>query len=127
MLQVTDLVLHKGDFTLGKLSLEVPEQSYFVILGRTGSGKTLLLESIAGLQQIQGEIHFDGVEISGEFPEQRGFGFVYQDLALFPHMSVEDNIRFASRFREVEGLEALYADVTGFLEIEGCCIGVSLI
>jgi len=119
MLQVTDLVLHKGDFTLGKLSLEVPEQSYFVILGRTGSGKTLLLESIAGLQKIQGEIRFDGVEISGQFPEQRGFGFVYQDFALFPHMSVEDNIRFASRFREVEGLEALYADVTGFLEIEG--------
>jgi len=117
MLRVSDLLLHKEGFTLGKLSFEVPDHSYFVILGRTGSGKTMLLESLAGLHQVEGEIAFDGEDISDLFPEQRGFGFVYQDFALFPNMSVEKNIRFASRFREIEGLEALIADVVGFLEI----------
>jgi len=118
MLEVSDLLLRQGAFTLGKLTFEVPDRSYFVILGRTGSGKTMLLESIAGLQQVEGRISFDGVDISAQFPEQRGFGFVYQDFALFPHMSVEENIRFASRFREIEKLEVLLADVLEFLEIE---------
>ena len=117
MLKISDLLLHKGAFVLGELSLEVPDHTYFVILGRTGSGKTMLLESIAGLQQVEGQLYFDGVDISKQFPEQRGFGFVYQDFALFPNMCVEENIRFASRFREIEELETLFTDVVAFLEI----------
>ena len=117
MLDVRSLVLHKKNFTLGALSFVVPEQTYFVILGRTGSGKTMLLESLAGLQRIEGSIFFDGTDISGYFPEQRQFGFVYQDFALFPAMSVRENILFASRFRMIEELEALFDDVVGFLEI----------
>ncbi len=118
MLEIKELLLHQGTFTLGPLSLEVPECSYFVILGQTGSGKTMLLESIAGLQQIEGSISLDREEMTRLPPEQRGFGFVYQDFALFPNMSVQENILFAPSFREIEDIETLFEDVTAFLGIK---------
>jgi len=117
MLEVRDLQLTKGNFSLGKLSFVVENESYFVILGKTGSGKTMLLESIAGLQQIAGEIYFDGANISRDFPEQRDFGFVYQDFALFPHLNVRQNILFSQRFKKRTGNQALFDDVVSFLEI----------
>jgi len=118
MLEVRALSLKQGDFTLGPLSFTVEDQHYFVILGKTGSGKTLLLESIAGLQQIEGSIRFDGVEISTDFPEKRDFGFVYQDFALFPHMSVRKNILFSGKYKQIEEAERLFADLVAFLQIE---------
>jgi len=117
MLEVRALSLKQGDFMLGPLSFVVEDQSYFVILGKTGSGKTMLLESIAGLQQIEGSIRFDESEISGDFPEKRDFGFVYQDFALFPHMSVRKNILFSGKFKQIEEAESLFTDVVAFLEI----------
>ena len=120
MLQVTDLTLSRGDFRLGPLSLTVPDRSYFVILGRTGSGKTMLLESIVGLQRVaSGHVTFDGEDVTELAPEKRDFGFVYQDFALFPNKNVRDNILFASRIRPIDGLEALFEDVVDFLKIEG--------
>jgi len=120
MLQVTDLTLSRGDFRLGPLSLDVPDRSYFVILGRTGSGKTMLLESIAGLQRVaSGHVTFDGEDVTDLPPEKRDFGFVYQDFALFPNLTVRENILFASRIRPIEGLEELFDDVVDFLKIKG--------
>lgn len=117
MLRLTDLSLRKGEFTLGKLSLEVSDQSYFVILGRSGSGKTMLLESIAGLHDIEGQIEYDGVDISQQFPENRDFGFVYQDFALFDHLRVKQNICFAQRFKDIPDAKNLFADIVEFLDI----------
>ncbi len=117
LLSVRDVTLHKGAFTLGPLSFDVPEHSYFVILGKTGSGKTMLLESLAGLQSVGGQILFGGKEITRILPEERGFGFVYQDFALFPNLNVRDNIRFAGRFRAIEDADALFEDVVDFLGI----------
>ncbi len=119
MLQVTDLTLRRGDFRLGSLSLEVPDRSYLVILGRTGSGKTMLLESIAGLQRVaSGSVIFDGEDVTEFPPEKRDFGLVYQDFALFPNKNVRDNILFSSRIRRVEGVQALFDDVVDFLKIK---------
>ncbi len=118
MLKIENLFLKKGSFVLHKLTFDVQEQSYFVILGKTGSGKTMLLEAIAGIQKIEGRISFDGVDVTNVLPEKRNFGFVYQDFVLFPNMSVEQNIKYSSRFKKIENKDELFEDLVGFLRIE---------
>jgi len=94
-LQVRNLSVQLKDFVLSDLNLEVQKGEYFVILGPTGAGKTVLLEIIAGLiSPGSGTIHLDGLDITNSDPEIRKVGFVYQDYALFPHLSVEENIAF---------------------------------
>ena len=70
------------------------------LVGRSGSGKTSLIESIAGLRRATGCVVIDGVPIQNEPPERRGIGYVPQDVALFPHLSVRDNVRFGGRDEE---------------------------
>lgn len=118
MLKVENLSVQKGDFSLKNLSFEVEKNSYFVILGKTGSGKTMLLESIAGINKIKGKLFFEQDEMSTFPPEKRGFGFVYQDFVLFPNMSVKENILFAARYKKIENADALFADIIDFLKIE---------
>jgi molybdopterin-binding protein len=94
-LQVRNLSVQLKDFELLDQNLEVQEGEYFVILGPTGAGKTVLLETIAGIIfPRSGTIHLDGVDITNSDPELRKVGFVYQDYALFPHLTVEENIAF---------------------------------
>lgn len=118
MLKIENLFLKQGSFVLQKLSFEVEKNSYFVILGKTGSGKTMLLEAIAGFKKIEGKIYFDGKEITDLAPEKRNFGFVYQDFKLFPNMNVRDNITFSSRYKKIKDQKALFADLIDFLGIE---------
>ncbi len=118
MLKIENLFLKKGNFILGQLSFEVEKNSYFVILGRTGSGKTMLLESLAGIQNIEGKIFCGDIEVSHLAPEKRNFGFVYQDFALFPNMNVRDNIKYSSKYKKIENKEALFDDIVSFLRIE---------
>src|SRR5438067_2409992 len=70
------------------------------LVGRSGSGKTSLIESIAGLRAAKGRIAIDGIPIQDEPPERRSIGYVPQDVALFPHLSVRDNVRFGGRDEE---------------------------
>ncbi|BHH81913.1 ABC transporter ATP-binding protein [Desulforhopalus sp. 52FAK] len=100
MLSLSNIYLQKGSFTLKEVSLTVQDHEYFVILGRTGSGKTLLLETIAGLQKHTGTICYNEWDITNILPEKRKIGFVYQDFALFPNMSVIKNIRFSDRYHK---------------------------
>ena len=100
LLEIKDLFLKKGKFKLNILSLDIEKNEYFVLLGKTGSGKTLLLESIAGFQEIEGEIYFEGKDITNLPPEKRNFGFLYQDFALFPHLNAEQNIRFSEKYHK---------------------------
>ncbi len=94
-LEIRDLSLQLDKFTLTKLDLEVQKGEYFVLLGPTGAGKTVLLETIAGIiPPDSGTIHLDGIDITQSPPEVRKVGFVYQDYALFPHLTVEKNIAF---------------------------------
>jgi len=96
-----------GTFRLRDVSFTVDEGEYFVILGPTGAGKTLILETIAGFYTPNsGEILLRGKECSDVMPEHRNVGFVYQDYALFPHMTVEENIRFGLEIREIPEQEA---------------------
>lgn len=100
MLSLENIYLEKGSFTLKEVSFDVNDREYFVILGRTGSGKTLLLESIAGFHQHAGSVFHNRMDITHIPPEKREIGFVYQDFALFPHMSVIKNIRFSDRYKK---------------------------
>lgn len=99
MLSLRNIRLQKGSFTLKEVSFDVEDRDYFVILGKTGSGKTLLLEAIAGLHKHAGTVSYRQHDITDMPPEKRRIGFVYQDFALFPHLSVIKNIRFSERYR----------------------------
>ncbi|MBE0415279.1 MAG: ABC transporter ATP-binding protein [Dehalococcoidia bacterium] len=100
MVEIKDLTVNLGNFLFEEINLKVEKGEYFIILGPTGAGKTVLLESIAGLHPIKsGEIWLDGREVTKLEPEKRGIGFVYQDYALFPHLSVKDNLLFGLKRR----------------------------
>ena len=100
MIKIRGLSVDLGDFILQETNLDIQKGEYFVILGPTGAGKTVLLEAIAGLHPIKsGRIWLDGEEITNLGPEKRGIGFAYQDYVLFPHLSVRDNIAFGMKQR----------------------------
>ncbi len=101
MLKLKDLRYQVGAFSLGIPSLEIPKGVFQVILGPSGAGKSLLLELLLGLlKPCSGQIFSHGQDITFWPPEKRGFGYVPQDLALFPHLTVEENIFLASDRRE---------------------------
>jgi len=100
MLEVADLSARVGAFVLSNVSLTVLPSSCHVILGPTGSGKTLLLESVIGLRNPQaGRVVLEGTNITHLPMERRGLSYVPQDLALFPHMTVRENILYPMRIR----------------------------
>jgi ABC-type Fe3+/spermidine/putrescine transport system ATPase subunit len=80
--------------------IEVDRGESLVILGPSGSGKTLFLETIAGFHPHDGPVTLDGERVSDTPPEKRDFGFVFQDYALFPHMTVRENVDFGSRYHD---------------------------
>ena len=97
-LRISELSAQAGPFTLGPVSLAIPPDRVLVVLGPSGAGKTMLLETIAGLRPLQGgQISLAGTDITGLAPERRRIGLVFQDAALFPHLTVTDNIRFGPR------------------------------
>ena len=95
MLDVRGLSVSLGEFSLTGVDLTVADGEYFIILGPTGAGKTILLETIAGIYAPNsGTISLDGLDITRTDPKDRGIGMVYQDYMLFPHLTVEENIGF---------------------------------
>lgn len=98
MIRVDRLSYSIGDFELRQPSLEVARAQYFVLLGPPGSGKTILLECLCGLRRIQaGRIYIDEYDVTNHEPRARSIGYVPQDFALFPHLSIERNIAFGLR------------------------------
>lgn len=120
MLEVRDLVVQSGSFRLPAAILTVPAGGYGVLMGRTGSGKTTLLEGICGLRPIVGGgVWLDGVDITRAPLAARGIGYVPQDLALFPTLSVRGHLAFALRLRRLAPAEIAtrVADLADALEI----------
>ncbi|WP_411682300.1 ABC transporter ATP-binding protein [Clostridium thailandense] len=102
MLRVEHINKKLGDFKLKDISFEVKEGEYFVILGPTGTGKTIILETIAGVYSPDsGSIYINDINISNLPPERRNIGFVYQDYLLFPHLSVSENIIFGLKAKKI--------------------------
>jgi len=101
MLTVINLSKQIGNFYLNNVNFKVNKGEYFVLLGPSGSGKSLLLEIIAGLQKPdQGKITLNNVNITEEKIQKRKVGIVFQDYALFPHMTVYENIIFSLSKKE---------------------------
>jgi molybdopterin-binding protein len=106
MIGVKNLCVDLGEFVLKDITLNIEEGEYFIILGPTGAGKTVLLESIAGLYPVMsGEIWLRGKEVTRVEPENRKISIVYQDHVLFPHLSVKDNIIFGLRMHKTRADE----------------------
>lgn len=102
MLRTDSLSITLGGFSVREVSLEIRQGEYFVILGPTGAGKTVLLETIAGIHAPDsGMIFLGDREITGMEPRLRNIGMVYQDYMLFPHLMVRDNISFGMRQRKI--------------------------
>jgi len=91
---------------LRELSLTIRGGEFIALLGPSGCGKTTALNCLAGLLPLTaGSIYLDDRRIDGLPPEQRGFGMVFQNYALFPHMTVRDNIAFGLKMRKIRGAE----------------------
>jgi len=121
MIRTEKLCFRIGDFELRHLSIDVPAGQYFVLLGPPGAGKTILLECLCGLRRIDsGRIYIDGRDVSGIEPRLRRIGYVPQDYALFPHISVRQNIGFGLRVRGRgrQEMDAAIGRVTNLLGIE---------
>ena len=100
LVQVRDVSIRLGEFAVHDASLDIARGEYFVLLGPTGAGKTVLLECIAGLHRPdRGDIYVDGERVNEMAPERRGLGYLPQDYALFPHLTVARNIGFGMRIR----------------------------
>jgi putative spermidine/putrescine transport system ATP-binding protein len=94
-----------GSFTaVDGVDLDVREGEFFSMLGPSGSGKTTCLRMIAGFEQpTAGRILLGGSDVAGTAPYQRDVNTVFQDYALFPHMSVIQNVQYGLRVKKVPG------------------------
>lgn len=100
MIAVHDLVLRQGAFVLDGISFAVPAGRYGILMGKTGCGKTSILEALAGLRPIQsGRVVLNDCDVTDWPPAARGIGYVPQDAALFPTITVRDHLAFALMIR----------------------------
>ncbi len=100
MIEIKDLCVALGNFLLKDITFDVQDGEYFVLLGPTGAGKTVLLESIAGLNPVRsGQIGINGRDVTHLNLEKRNIGFAFQDYVLYRHLSVRDNISFGLQWR----------------------------
>src|SRR5665647_2279778 len=102
MIELEQISLALGGFSLHDVDLHISKGEYLVIVGPSGAGKTVLLETIAGLRfPDSGRILLGGIDASSIPAEDRRIAIVYQDYSLFPHMTAFENIAFGLRLRRI--------------------------
>lgn len=100
-----------------KMNLEIKKGELLSLLGSSGCGKTTTLRIVSGfLKQREGSVFLEGKEISKTHPSERGFGYVFQNYALFPHLKVEENVSFGLKQRKF-GRENINKKVAEMLEL----------
>ena len=101
MIDVINLSIRVGDFALDGINFHVPSGNYGILMGKTGSGKTSIIESICGLlKPTSGTIKIMGRDVTHLKPSSRGIGFVPQDGALFSTMTVRNHLGFGLSIRK---------------------------
>jgi spermidine/putrescine transport system ATP-binding protein len=101
--RLVDLVKRFGDFTaVAGINLEMPPGEFFSLLGPSGCGKTTTLRMIAGFEKpSEGQILLDGADMAQTPPHKRNVNTVFQNYALFPHLTVADNVAFGLRYKKM--------------------------
>ena len=108
MIEIKDLCVRAGNFLLKEVNMSVPKSGYAVLMGKTGCGKTTLIECVCGLKRAQsGKVCFDGHDVTMLRPAERGVGYVPQDGAIFSTMKVSEQLAFGPRVRGWKKTEAL--------------------
>ena len=119
MLRLDRVCKNWREFRLRDISFEVKRGEYFVILGHSGAGKTLLLEIIAGIYKPDsGRVFLKGVDVTDYPPEKRNVGYIPQNYALFPHLTVYENIAYGLKLRGLEK-EEIREKVEGLADVFG--------
>lgn len=121
MIQLNDLSIRQGTFHLTGISLEIPTGQFGVLMGKTGCGKTSILEAVAGLRRIaEGEIFLGDREVTLLPPGDRGIGYVPQDAALFRTLTVYNHLAFALQLRNTPRatIEQRVNELAGWLGID---------
>jgi ABC-type sugar transport system ATPase subunit len=121
VISVEQLAIAQGAFRLDGISFAVPTGNYAVLMGATGSGKTTILEAIAGLRPIRsGRVLLDGRDVTHCSPAARALGYVPQDNTLFRTRTVYRNLSFALELRQIQQseIDLRVSEMAGWLRIE---------
>ncbi|RLI09024.1 molybdenum ABC transporter ATP-binding protein [Candidatus Bathyarchaeota archaeon] len=122
MIRVEGLRVMAGDFKLRVEELDVERGEYLTLMGPSGAGKTIFLETLVGFRRPEaGSIYIDGRDITDLPPEKRGLAYVPQSIALWPHMTVYENIAYGLRIRGTREseLRRRVLKVAEYIGIEG--------
>ncbi|QEN05452.1 sn-glycerol-3-phosphate ABC transporter ATP-binding protein UgpC [Thiospirochaeta perfilievii] len=110
-----------GVKAVDNVNIDIKDEEFVVLVGPSGCGKSTTLRMIAGLEDItDGELTIDGKRMNEEAPKDRDIAMVFQNYALYPHMTVRDNMAFGLKIRKYakEEIESRVAEAAGILEIE---------
>ena len=121
MIELDQVTLTAGACRLEKLSLTIPAGQYAVLMGRTGIGKTTILEAICGLRPVDsGRIRIQQIDVTDWDPADRRTAYMPQDLALFPTMTVRQHLEFALRIRRRpnDEIEQRVQELSRLLQLE---------
>jgi molybdate/tungstate transport system ATP-binding protein len=121
VIEVNQLHVRSGQFELTDITFQVPQGEYVALMGKTGCGKTTLVEGIMGLRRVaSGTIRLNDVDVTRLKPAQREVGFVPQDGALFQSMTVYDQIALALYIRNYSAdvIRSRVDELAGLLEIK---------
>ena len=106
MIELKQVTIRSGSFSLDNVSFRIEAGQYAVLMGKTGMGKTTILEAICGLRKVaSGSVFVQATDVTRWSPSDRQIGYVPQDLALFPTLNVREHFEFALRLRRASKVE----------------------
>ncbi len=119
LLNVKNLSARIGKFELKNINFTVENGEIFVIVGENGAGKTKLLDTISGFLPVKsGQIMLNGEDITQKLPQERNMGYIFQTLALFPHLTVKENIIYGMRFGKIDDKKERFNKIISLFKVE---------